>query len=180
MEITCGGTRIAAVQGDLTAMDLDVVVNAANERLAHGGGLAAALSRAGGPAVQEASTRWVRELGPVDHGAAITTAGDMPARALVHVVGPRYRGDGSDEPALRAAVDAALHAAAGLGARSIGMPAISAGIFGYPLEESAAVIADEVAAWCTRNPGILDDVRLVGFDPAAVEAFAAGLRGAEN
>lgn len=180
MEVTRGATRIAAVQGDLTAMEIDAVVNAANEHLAHGGGLAAAFSRAGGPSVQEASARWIGELGPVIGGAAITTAGTMPAGAIVHVVGPRYRGDGSDEPALRAAVEAALHAAAGLGARTVGMPAISSGIFGYPLDDAAAVIAAAVAAWCGRNPGTFEDVLLVGFDQHAVDAFTRGLEHLED
>ena len=175
MEVTRGGTRIIAVRGDLTSMDLDVVVNAANEHLRHGGGVAAALARAGGPTVQEASTRWVRELGPLGRGTAITTAGAMPARAIVHVVGPRFQGDGSDAPALESAVEAALHAAAGIGARTVGMPAISAGIFGYPRGDATAVVAAAVAAWCTRNPGVLDEVCLVGFDEAATEDFARGL-----
>lgn len=85
---------LEAVVGDLTRLGTDVVVNAANEHLAHGGGVAAALSRAGGPAVQAESDRWVAEHGPVGPGrAAVTTAGALPARWIVHVVGPRFRAD---------------------------------------------------------------------------------------
>src|ERR671918_98630 len=115
-----------AVQGDLTAMEVDAVVNAANEHLHHGGGVAAALSRAGGPSVQRESHAWVDQHGPVQPGqAAVTTAGDMPAAHVVHVVGPRYR-SGQDNPGLlRQAVHAALEGAAGSGATSVALPAIS-------------------------------------------------------
>ncbi|NNF68302.1 MAG: hypothetical protein HKN01_00910 [Acidimicrobiia bacterium] len=91
-------TRIVAIQGDLTAQDVDAIVNAANEHLVHGGGVAAAISRAGGPAIQADSDRWVAENGPVKPGAAaVTTAGEMPATWVIHVVGPRYRPDQENE-----------------------------------------------------------------------------------
>ncbi|MDX1691566.1 MAG: macro domain-containing protein [Acidimicrobiia bacterium] len=175
MSRTIGSTEITCVEGDLTAMEVDVVVNAANERLDHGGGLAAALASAGGPEVQEASDAWVEAFGPVERGAAITTAGSLPAAALVHVVGPRYRGDGADEPKLRAAVRAALHAAAALGASSVALPAISSGVFGYPLAEATGVIADEATRWCEQNDGALGEIRLVGYDEATAAAFGDGL-----
>jgi putative ATPase len=155
---------------------VDAVVNAANEYLEHGGGLAGAIVAAGGWEIQEESDRWVAEHGPLSPGvAAVTGAGGMPARLVVHVAGPRYRPGQDNEGLLRSAVRAALDAAAARGCRTLAMPAISAGIFGYPLAEAARVIADESAAWARAHPGALDEIRLVGFDDRATDAFAAGL-----
>jgi O-acetyl-ADP-ribose deacetylase len=174
--VDVAGTRVVVVAGDLTAQDVDAVVNAANEQLRHGGGVAAALARAGGRAVQRTSDAWVREHGPLGPGgAAVTTAGRLPARWIVHVVGPRHQ-EGQDNAALlRQAVDAALDAALDAGARSVALPAISAGIFGYPPAEAGAVIAAAVRAWAHRHAGALAEVRLVGFDVDAARHFAAGL-----
>lgn len=170
MSESAGSVRV--VHGDLTEQDVDVVVNAANEQLAHGGGVAAALVRAGGRVVQEESNDWIRRNGPLTSGsAAITRAGALPAGWIVHVVGPRYRRGGNNVELLRAAVSAALAATAEIGARTVAMPAISAGIFGYPLEEATAVIADACRRWLDGHPGAIDEVRLVGYDTATVAAF---------
>jgi O-acetyl-ADP-ribose deacetylase len=169
------GAVLVALVGDLTAQDVDVVVNAANERLQHGGGVARALAVAGGPEVQRESDAWVAEHGPVEPGhAAVTTAGAMPARWVAHVVGPRHRRRQDNEGLLRQAVDAALGAAAQHG-RSVALPAISAGIFGYPPAEAGRVITDAAQRWLHAHPGALAEVRLVGFDETAAGHFAAGL-----
>lgn len=170
------GRMVVAVMGDLTRQRVDAVVNAANEHLRHGGGVAAALANAGGPAVDEESRAWVAEHGPVRLGqAAVTTAGDLPARVLVHVVGPRYR-DGQDNAGLlRQAVRAALDAARDASAGAVALPAISAGVFGYPPDEAGAVIADEAVAWLAGDPGDVTEIRLVGVDDAGARHFAAHL-----
>lgn len=169
------GAAIVALEGDLTTQQVDVIVNAANERLAHGGGAAAALARAGGPEVQRQSDAWVAEHGPVRPGtAAITTAGAMPASWIVHVVGPRWRPSQDNERLLRQAVRAALDASRDLGATSVAFPAISAGIFGYPRDEATAIIADETGRWLTGDRGDLAEVRLVGYDAATADDFARG------
>ena len=179
MRIEIAGCVVSVVQGDLTQQTVDAVVNAANETLAHGGGVALALVRAGGLVVQEESDRWVAEHGPVGRGeAAVTTAGAMPARHVIHVVGPRYRAGQDNEGLLRAAVTAALDAALDEGDRSLAFPAISAGIFGYPKAEATAVLSAAVVAWLQGNPGTLDEVRLVGYDEGTVAAFTAGLQAA--
>ncbi len=174
-----GEAVVRVVQGDLTAQDVDAIVNAANEHLAHGGGVAAAIVRAGGHSIQDESDRWVVAHGPLSRGeAAVTAAGRLPARHVVHTVGPRYR-DGSDNAELLGeAVRAALDAAAGAGCRSVALPAISAGIFGYPRPEATAVIARTVVAWLSEHPGEIDEVRLVGFDSGTAGDFAAGLAAA--
>jgi putative ATPase len=174
--VAVAGTTISVLRGDLTRQEVDAVVNAANEHLAHGGGLAAAIVRAGGHEIQEESDRWVAGRGPLSPGtAAVTGAGRLPARFVIHVAGPRFRAGQDNEGLLRLAVRAALDAAAAQGCRTVALPAISAGIFGYPLEDAAGVAATEAAAWARAHPGSLTEIRLVGFDDAAAEAFAAGL-----
>lgn len=170
------GRAVRALRGDLTAQEVDAIVNAANERLAHGGGVAAALARAGGPEVQADSDRWVAEHGEVGPGqAAVTTAGDLPARMLVHVVGPRYREGQDNEGLLRQAVRAALDAAREASAASVALPAISAGIFGYPPNEAGRVIAEECVRWLGDQPGAVRDIRLVGIDDESARHFASAL-----
>lgn len=176
MEIKVGTTVIRAEQGDITTLQVDAIVNAANERLAHGGGLAGAIIRVGGYVIQEESDAWVLEHGPLTPGtAAVTGPGALPCRAVVHVAGPVYRENRDNEGLLRTAVGAALAATAGLGYRSVALPAISAGVFGYPKEEATAVIASETAAWAGEHPNAIHLILLVGFTESIVNAFAEGL-----
>jgi len=176
MEITVGTTAISTAQDDLTTMDVDVIVNAANERLAHGGGLALAIVRAGGDVIQQESDGWVLEHGPLHPGiAAVTGSGSLPCQAVVHVAGPVYKEGRDNEELLRTAVGAALAAATGEEHRSVALPAISAGIFGYPMDEASAVIASAAADWAEEHPNALHQIVLVGFSDRATEAFEAGL-----
>ncbi|HSJ36270.1 MAG TPA: macro domain-containing protein [Acidimicrobiia bacterium] len=169
---------IEVVTADITTLEVDAIVNAANESLAHGGGVAAAIARAGTPVVNDESAQWIDKHGLLEAGqSAYTGAGSMPARWVIHVVGPRY-GEGQDnESLLRGAVAAALDRGAELGARSIALPAISAGIFGYPLDEATFVIASEVSRWLTEQPDALDRVVLVGYDERTATAFEHSLEG---
>ncbi|MBU1493723.1 MAG: macro domain-containing protein [Actinobacteria bacterium] len=177
MEIVVGATTIRAEQADLTTLEIDVIVNAANERLAHSGGLAAAIVRAGGAVIQEESDAWVREHGPLHPGiAAVTGPGSLPCRAIVHVAGPVFREDRDNEGLLRGAVGAALAAATVDGHRSVALPAISGGIFGYPLQEAARVIAAASVEWAEQHPHALYLILLVGLNEEATAAFADGLR----
>ncbi|MEX2505044.1 MAG: macro domain-containing protein [Egicoccus sp.] len=178
MERQLGSTRVVAMTGDLTAQQVDAIVNAANAELQHGGGVAGALARAAGPTLQSESDTWVREHGPLSDGtAAVTAAGDLPAKVVVHVAGPVYRTARDDNALrLRAAVVAALDATADRGLRSIAFPAISAGIYGYPRREATQVLVEASLDWLTDHPDVLDEVRLVGFDDAARDDFAAALQ----
>lgn len=170
------GAVLRVLAGDLTTQRVDAVVNAANEQLAHGGGVAKALANAGGPEVQRASDAWVAEHGPLGHGqAAVTTAGQMPAAHLIHVVGPRHRDDQDNQRLLRETVTAALDAARDAGATSVALPAISAGVFGYPPREAGQVIADACASWLGYQRGPVEEVRLVGLDADAAAHFVEGL-----
>ena len=169
---------IEVVTADITSLEVDAVVNAANESLAHGGGVAAAIARAGAPVVNDESAEWVEQHGLLESGeSAFTGAGSMPARWVIHVVGPRYSEGQDNESLLRQAVAAALDRGAELGARSMALPAISAGIFGYPLDEATYVIASEVSRWLEEHPDSLDRVILVGYDDRTATSFQNALEG---
>lgn len=163
---------LLVVQGDITAARTDVIVNAANEHLVHGGGVAAALATAAGEEFVRESRRWVSENGPVRLGqAAVTTGGRLAARWVVHVVGPRYREGQDNATLLRQAVRAALDAAAELGAKTVAMPAISTGIFGYPLDAAAEVIVSECRRWVDEHPGSLSEIQLFAYDHQTAAAL---------
>jgi O-acetyl-ADP-ribose deacetylase (regulator of RNase III) len=167
---------IEVIEGDLTTVSADAIVNAANENLQHGGGVAAAIVRRGGRTIEEESDAWVAEHGPVGVGqAAITGGGDLPARYVIHVVGPRYRVGQDNAGLLERAVEAALEAAALSGCRSLAFPAISAGIFGYPREEACRVIVGACRKWMSERPGVISRVSLVGFDSDAAADFRRAL-----
>lgn len=157
---------------DITTLDVDVVVNAANRFLSHGGGVAAAIARAGRPVVDRESEAWIRQHGALNLGeAAHTGAGSMPARWVVHVAGPQYQEGQDNEGLLRQAVIAALDRSAELEARSVALPAISAGVFGYPRREATRVIAATVKDWLEANPDVIDRILLVGFDDDTAAQF---------
>jgi putative ATPase len=171
---------IEVVQGDLTQQPVDAIVNAANEHLAHGGGVAAAIVKAGGVEIQEESDRWVAEHGPLGPGqAAVTGAGSLPASKIIHVVGPRFRPGQDNASLLTQAVRAALDAAKAQGCRSMALPAISAGVFGYPQPQACSVIVRAIRDWLTAHATAFDQILLVGFDEAATNDFANALRETE-
>lgn len=168
--------RVTVVRGDITTQDVDVIVNAANTHLAHGGGVAAAIAHAGAPEVDAESRDWIDANGAVPRGgAAVTSAGSMPADHVVHVVGPVYRDGRDNETLLGEAVRAALDTAVGLGSRSIAVPTISAGIYGYPPAEACRVIAETVVRWL-GDGGDLDEIRLVAFNDDIAAQYTTTLR----
>ena len=126
------GCLLEVVRGDLLAQPVDAIVNAANGRLAHGGGVAAIISRAAGPALQEESDSLVEKHGAYPTGAAaVTTAGKLPFKGVIHAVGPRL-GEGEEEQKLLQALSAAFRAAHERGWLTVAFPAVSAGIFAVP------------------------------------------------
>ena len=141
-------TIIRLVSADLTERDVDAIVNAANSRLQHGGGVAGAIVRKGGQVIQDESDK----IGYVPVGnAAITTAGTLKARYVIHAVGPRM-GEGDEDNKLRKAITSVLALAREKKLRSISMPAISAGIFGFPKDRCARILVEETAAFLKGNP----------------------------
>lgn len=134
-------TEVVLVKGDITEAEVDVIVNAANPYLEHGGGVARAIVRKGGEVIQEESREYVRRHGPVPvGGVAVTSAGRLRAKYIVHAVGPVY-GDPEGDAKLASAVRSSLEKAEELGASSIALPAISTGVFGYPLDRAAEIMA---------------------------------------
>lgn len=147
MKFKVGGLTVELVEGDITELEADAIVNAANPYLKHGGGVAAAIVRKGGWEIQEESDRYVREHGPVPvGGVAVTGAGKLKARYVIHAVGPRYGEEGADEE-LASAIRSALAKAEELDLRSIALPAISTGAYGYPLDKCARIMARTIKAF---------------------------------
>lgn len=157
--------RLEAVRGDITAETTDAVVNAANTALARGGGVCGAIFAAAGPALDDACAA----LGGCATGDAKPTPGfDLPARFVIHAVGPVWQGGGAGEPALLArAYRRSLEVADEVGAASVAFPAISTGIFGYPLADATEVAVATVRDADTR----VELVRFVCFDDATLAEY---------
>jgi O-acetyl-ADP-ribose deacetylase (regulator of RNase III) len=164
--------RLEIAQGDLTREPVEAIVNAANAHLAHGGGVAGAIVRAGGRSVQQESDAWVREHGPVSHAEpAYTGAGNLAARYVIPAVGPVW-GEGDEDRKLVEAITGSLRRADELGLRSIAFPAISTGIFGFPKDRAARMFFQAIPAYFAKHPGSgLELVRLVLWDDDSVEVF---------
>lgn len=153
--------RIEIVEGDITSLEVDAIVNAANAELRPGGGVCGAIHRAAGPGLAEECAA----LGGCETGEARITGGhDLPARHVIHAVGPVWHGGDRGEPeALASCYARALEIAAAHGLESIAFPAISTGVYGYPPEQAARVAVRAVADTLPRTPGIRR-VLLVAFD----------------
>jgi O-acetyl-ADP-ribose deacetylase (regulator of RNase III) len=165
-------------EGDITQLDTDAIVNAANGRLAHGGGVAAVIARAGGPVIQKESNQWVREHGRVPTGsAAITSGGDLKADHVIHAVGPVYDAKSPAKAAdlLASAVTSALRMAETHGLRTIALPAISTGIFGYPMDEAAKVML-EAAMDYARTGTDLERIVFCLYGQSSFDVFANELQ----
>lgn len=174
------GQTIRIVHGDLTEERVDAIVNAANDHLAHGGGVAGAIVREGGLVVQEESTAWVREHGPVRTGtAAMTGAGRLHASKVIHAVGPVWRdGRSGEEEDLASAVQSALALASEHDLISISLPAISSGIFGFPKKLCAQVILKAVGEFFQKHPDAsVQEVNLVNIDHHTSSIFSQEAQG---
>jgi O-acetyl-ADP-ribose deacetylase len=173
MQKRIGGASLELTQGDITALAVDAIVNAANKFLAHGGGVALAIVRKGGPKIQAESTSLVAKRGPLEPGDAVITSGGMlPAKFVIHTVGPIW---GDDAPAtsdnlLRASVRSSLTLADQQGLKSIAFPAISTGIYRFPVDRAARLMLTEAAAYLSGKTG-LERVVCCLFDDATYRAF---------
>ncbi|MDD3846744.1 MAG: macro domain-containing protein [Syntrophorhabdaceae bacterium] len=177
-EVTLHTVTLSVVRGDLTESDVDAVVNAANSYLQHGGGVAGAIVRKGGSIIQEESNR----IGFVPVGGAVlTTAGSLRARHVIHAVGPMW-GEGDEENKLKKAVRSVLGLAREKGFSSIALPAISAGIFGFPKKRCAEIIVGETADFLSDNsmPLPLKSISFCLMDPGIIDFFIGELAGLEG
>jgi O-acetyl-ADP-ribose deacetylase (regulator of RNase III) len=164
---------IRAWQGDITTLTVDAVVNAANSTLLGGGGVDGAIHRAAGPALAEAC----RPLGGCPTGEAKATPGfDLPARWVIHTVGPVWHGGGAgEEDLLASCYRRSLQVGAELGARSIAFPAISTGVYGYPPFAAAQVAVRTLRHEMPSHPDAFDDVVLVAFDRDTLTIYGEAL-----
>lgn len=158
-------SRIQVVQGDITTLHVDVIVNAANPSLLGGGGVDGAIHRAAGPALLAACKQIRQQQGECAPGqAVITPAGDLPAKAVIHTVGPVWRGGEHNEPQLlQDAYRNSLQLAAANGYESIAFPAISTGVYGYPKAAAAQIALNTVMAYLPDSP-VPEQIYFVCFD----------------
>jgi O-acetyl-ADP-ribose deacetylase (regulator of RNase III) len=166
------GQTVQIVQGDITMEEVDAIVNAANEYLQHGGGVARTISKQGGPTIQKESQAWVREHGTVSHARpAWTSGGSLPAKYVIHAVGPIW-GDGDEDNKLEAAVRGSLRVADELKCASVALPAISTGIYGFPKDRAAKIILATIENYFAENLASgLKTVKLVLYDQPTVDVF---------
>lgn len=151
--------KILIIQGDITEQEVDVIVNAANPYLKHGGGVALAIVRKGGNVIQEESDK----IGYVPEGEiAVTSAGKLKAKYVIHAVGPR---DEKEENKLKSCISKALEKADSLGCSSIAIPAVSTGIFGFPKEKGTKIILNQCLEFLRKKAVNLMEIRLVDIDP---------------
>ncbi|HEX7715919.1 MAG TPA: O-acetyl-ADP-ribose deacetylase [Marmoricola sp.] len=162
--------NITVVQGDITEQQVDAVVNAANRAMRGGGGVDGAIHRAGGPAVlADCVARFPHGLETGQAGW--TTAGEMPARWVIHVVGPNFRAGERDRGLLTSCYANALRVADELGARTVAFPLVSAGIYGWPLEDAI----DAALETLRGTPTSVEEARMVAFSASTYELIAGRL-----
>jgi O-acetyl-ADP-ribose deacetylase (regulator of RNase III) len=164
--------RLTVVEGDITAQDVDAVVNAANRAMRGGGGVDGAIHRAGGPAVlEDCVARFPHGLATGDAGW--TTAGEMAARWVIHVVGPNFRAGETDRSLLVSCYSRALAVADELGAGSVAFPLVSAGIYGWPKDDAIAAAVETLRSTATA----VEEARMVAFGRSTYDALMAAVDG---
>jgi O-acetyl-ADP-ribose deacetylase (regulator of RNase III) len=173
MDIKIHNATLSLIQGDITLQETDAVVNAANTRLAGGAGVDGAIHAAGGPSIMAEC----RKIGGCPTGQAVISAGgSLKARYVIHTVGPVYQGGGSGEAALlKSAYLESLKLASARGLKSLAFPAISTGVYAYPLEEAARIALTTVMDYLGRHSD-LELVRFVLFSRKMYDIFAGELK----
>jgi O-acetyl-ADP-ribose deacetylase (regulator of RNase III) len=159
-------------QGDITSEKVDAIVNAANSHLSHGGGVARAIAERGGETITEESKKWVETHGPVAHDSpAHTSGGKLPCKYIIHAVGPVW-GEGEEEGKLSTTIRSSLELAEKLGVESIAFPAISTGIFGFPIRRAAEIFMKEFNEYLsTQRLGLVNSIKMVLYDENTLLEF---------
>jgi len=176
LPVHIGEAVMTATMGDITVQDTDAIVNAANSSLMGGGGVDGAIHQAGGPAILEECKQIVARQGRLPTGqAVITSGGRMKTRHVIHTVGPVWHGGQHGEPELLAsAYRESLTLAAANNLRSVSFPAISTGVYGYPVDKAAAVAVQTVAEFL-REPSSVKEVVFVLFNREAYDSFTEAI-----
>lgn len=172
METRIGGTALGIVQGDITEMDTTAIVNAANDRLILGAGVAGAIKTKGGPAIQQECN----ELGGTYvGGAVVTTGGNLKAQYVIHAVGPRM-GEGNEDQKLADATRNSLIRADEKKMQSVAFPAISTGIFGFPMDRAATIMIKTAKEYLENHPTTLQKVLFCLYGKEAFDIFAQAFK----
>ena len=177
MQLIVGGARLRLIQGDITQEKVDGIVNAANSGLMGGGGVDGAIHRAGGPAILEECKRFVQQRGWLPAGQAVmTTGGHLPARYVIHAVGPVWSGGRRGEAeTLASAYRESLVLAMSEGLRTVSFPSISTGAYSFPVDLAAKVALGDVTSML-ESGSPLEEVRFVLFDRRTYDAYAGALQ----
>jgi O-acetyl-ADP-ribose deacetylase (regulator of RNase III) len=176
-KVTVGQTQLGIILGDITRQTTDAIVNAANSGLMGGGGVDGAIHRAGGLAILEECIKIVAKQGRLPTGqAVITTGGRLPAKYVIHTVGPVWRGGNEGEAALlESAYRESLKLAAEQKLTSISFPSISTGAYGYPIAEAASIALKTTVSFLSEPKTSLKEVVFVLFDDRSYQAYAVAL-----
>ncbi len=171
------GKKIEVVIGDITNEKTDAIVNAANRNLSHGGGVAGAIVRKGGDIIQIESNRIIEKRGPLKVGeAVITRAGNLPCKYIIHTVGPVW-GEGDEENKLKKAIESSLQVATENLLKSISIPAVSCGIFGFPKKRGTEIIYKTVKDFLKNRETTIELVRLIGVGDEIPNLFREAMEG---
>ena len=179
IEVSFDNNRLLkVVEGDITKIPVDVIVNAANAQLSGGGGVDGAIHKQGGPKImEELNVIRAKDKGCPTGSAVVTSAGNLPAKYVFHAVGPVYQDGESGEPELlTSCYRTCLKLADQLGAKTISFPSISAGVYGYPMDEAAEIALTEVMDYLGRPQTGVEQVVLVVFGKAAYGTFVRVMR----
>ncbi len=168
------GGLLEVGQGDITFEATDAIVNAANSQLSHGGGVALAIARGGGEVINKESRKWVAEHGPVTFDSpAYTGGGNLPCKYVIHAVGPVW-GEGDEDDKLATAIRSSFERAEQLGVKSIAFPAISTGIFGFPVDRAAGIFMKVFREYLSEpNPDAVKTIKMILFDNRTLDVFLA-------
>ena len=173
-QVKIGDTILSLIQGDITVQEVDGIVNAANSQLAGGGGVDGAIHRAGGPEIMAEC----RKIGGCPTGqAVITTGGNLPAKNVIHTVGPIYGRQSDSAELLSSCYANSMRLAREHGLRSLAFPSISTGVYGYPVDEAATVALGTIIREINEHPQAFDEVRMVLFSEKDLEVYCAALVG---
>lgn len=171
MKFEIGETQIEVEKCDITKEKVDAIVNAANSHLAHGGGVALAISKAGGPDINKESQEYFYKHGPVETGkVAVTSGGKLPAKYVIHAVGPIW-GEGDEDHKLSSTIENALLKAEDMKINSISFPAISSGIYGFPKDRCAKVFYETFRKYFSQRHSQIKLVRMCLYSDEDLRIF---------